>query len=352
MDSHIADTLERAGRWFLESGIQEPSGGVARYHRLGQGNLPVSSEITGYAAGFLAFLYQRTGQARYLDAAVRAARFLTREGWDATSHTFPFEPGSDRAYFFDLGIIARGLMAVWRATGDEEFRDRARDAALSLGFDFLGDGVFYPVISVPLKEPLPEEPRWSRQPGCFQLKSALIWLDMEDEHAARMFDVALAMALATHESFLAKETERERVMDRLHAYCYFLEALVAAGAHPEAREPLRTGICEAGRLLREIAPEFARSDVYAQLLRVRLMAHHSGLAALDEAAADEEAARVAEFQVADGDPHAAGGFEFGRKAGAPLPFANPVSTAFCTQALALWDDHRGGRWNFDLKQLV
>ena len=35
-----------------------------------------------------------------------------------------------------------------------------------------------------------------------------------------------------------------------------------------------------------------------------------------------------------------------------LPFSNPVSTAFCLQALALWDDHQAGRWSFELPQLI
>ena len=208
---------QRAGAWLLKSGIQEPAGGVARYYRAAaHANLPVSSEITGYAASALAYLHSRTGEQAYLNAAIRTASFLTDTAWDSASHTFPFEPGSDRAYFFDLGIIARGLMAVYRATGDERYLSRARDAALSLGFDFLGDGCFYPVISVPMKEPLPEEPRWSRKPGCYQLKSALIWRQMGDEHADRMFQVALAMALATHETFLFDEPSMETQIGRAH----------------------------------------------------------------------------------------------------------------------------------------
>jgi hypothetical protein len=34
---------------------------------------------------------------------------------------------------------------------------------------------------------------------------------------------------------------------------------------------------------------------------------------------------------------------FGRKRSEDLPFVNPVSTAFCVQALALWDDRGLGR---------
>ncbi|MEP6963702.1 MAG: hypothetical protein ABI995_16615, partial [Acidobacteriota bacterium] len=174
-----SSSLGPAGAWFLHSGIQESSGCVARYYKLeSRENLPVSSEITGYAASTLAYLHARTGDPAYLDAATRAARFLADHAWSETSNTFPFEPASTKAYFFDLGIIARGLLSVYRATGDERYRSRAEEAALSLAFDFLGEGCFYPVISLPEKEPLPVEPRWSRKPGCFHLKSALIWREM------------------------------------------------------------------------------------------------------------------------------------------------------------------------------
>ncbi len=284
---------------------------------------------------------------------MRAARYLTDEAWDSQASTFPFEPGSDRAYFFDIGIIVRGLLAVWRATGEEQFRSRAEEAALSLAFDFVGEGCFHPVISLPEKQPLPHEPRWSRRPGCYQLKAALAWREIGDPGAAEMFEKALGIALAGHESFLAEETDREKIMDRLHAYCYFLEALLFAGEREEARRTLVAGIDCAGRVLREIAPAFERSDVNAQLLRIRLIGHHLGLLALDEESARHEAQRTASFQATDAhDSSVRGGFWFGRKGGQFLPFSNPVSTAFAVQALALWDDHQAGRWSFVLPQLI
>ena len=338
----------------MHSGIQERDGGVARFYRSDSStNAAVSTEITGYAASTLAYLHSRTGKQEYLDAAVRAARYLTRQAWDSAASTFPFEPGSDRAYFFDIGIIVRGLLAVWRATGEEEFRTRAQEAALSLAFDFLGDDSFHPVISLPDKQPLPPEPqqapRWSRKPGCYQLKSALAWREMGDPHAAQLFDAALEFARATHERFLMEETDREKLMDRLHAYCYFMEALLFTAE----REDIKWGIRRVAGLLREIQPVFERSDVNAQLLRVRLIAHHLDLVSLDESAAREEASRTASFQALDAaDPRIRGGFWFGRKGAQVLPFSNPVSTAFCVQALALWDDHQAGRWSFELQQLI
>jgi hypothetical protein len=81
---------------------------------------------------------------------------------------------------------------------------------LSLAFDFIGDGAFHPVVTLPDKQPLAYEPRWSRSPGCYQLKSATAWLGVGDDHAARMFDAALKSALATHECFLPGDTDRMR----------------------------------------------------------------------------------------------------------------------------------------------
>ena len=327
---------------------------MARYYLCeSRQNLPVSSEITGYSASTFAYLYQRTGQAEYREAALKAARMLAREGWDAASSTFPFEPASDRAYFFDLGIIARGLLAVWRITGGQEFLARARDGALSLAFDFLGEGAFHPVISLPDKQPLPyDASRWSRTPGCFQLKAALAWKEIGDEHAAKMFHTALAMALATHESFF--DVDRAAIPDRLHAYSYFLEALLFVADRPEAAQALSAGLARAATLFRKLAPEFERSDVAAQILRVRLIAHHIGAINLDEAAAAEEASHAASHQSPAEEPDARlrGGFYFGRRAGQTLPYSNPVSTAFCLQALELWRQHQEGCWDFELSQLI
>ena len=98
------------------------------------------------------------------------------------------------------------------------------------------------------------------------------------------------------------------------------------------RRGVRSGVDRAARLLREIAPSFARSDVYAQVLRARLLGDAHGVLPLDETAAAHEAEQAASFQIESG------GFLFGRKEGQPLPFVNPVSTAFCVQALAMWND--------------
>lgn len=325
-------TLESAGDWFLNSGIQEPNGGVARYYRSDLArNAGVSNEITGYSVSFLIYAYQRTSKPEYLAAALRSARFLTREAWRPDLQLFPFEPGSGAAYFFDSGIIARGLLAAWRATQETEFLDIAIATGCGMLKYFRAADELVPILWLPSRQPVPYESRWSAAPGCYQLKSAMAWHDLfeitGDSNFCKEYEAALASALRDHEAFLPGDALPERVMDRLHAYLYFLEGLLPGAERPECRAAMHIGIDRVAGYLREIAPRFARSDVYAQLLRMRLFAG-------SPVAAGESSAAAA-FQFDSEDKRFLGGFGFGTQAGATMPFVNPVSTAFCAQALDL-----------------
>lgn len=324
---------------------------MARFYRTDESRYAaVSNEITGYALSTYEFLVAVTGMPEYAEAATRTAAYLTDRAWDIESSTYPFEPldeaGSGFTYFFDTGIIVRGLLAAWRRTRAVPLLHRAQEAALSMAFDFPGDGDVHPILELPEKQPTPRDSRWSRQPGCYQLKSALAWRDLAqatgDSRPRAAFEQMLGYALASHTSFLPGDADRERVMDRLHAYCYFLEALLNEADRPECAAALREGIARTAGLLRDIAPVFVRSDVNAQLLRVRLWADALGVVPLDEPAAREEAAAAASFQCLDSAPSHAGGFWFGRRGGKIAPFLNPVSTAFCSQALWMWEQRQRG----------
>lgn len=340
----------RAGEWFLASGIQEPDGGVARYHLIAERrNARVSTEITGYAVSALLELHERSGDGRYLAAARKAGDFLCR-AWDASCSAMPFERPAREAeplsYFFDNGIIARGLLRLWRATGAARYLDVARACAESMQRDFVNGSDIHPVVRLPSKEPVPRDGRWSRSSGCYQLKSALAWLELArltgDARYGGAYERALGLALATHGSFLDGAPDDRARMDRLHAYCYFLEALLAHPEDPRCRDTLREGMARTSAELRRIRRHFERSDVNAQLLRVRLWADALGIERLDEAAAEDEAQRLAGFQMEDADRRLHGGFNFGSSGGAASNYANPVSTAFGFQALAMWDEHRNG----------
>jgi len=323
---------------------------VARYYRADlRRNHAVSTEITGYAASAFVYLHSVTQDERYLQRAVAAARFLTRTAWDRASRTMPFEIApSQFTYFFDCGIVVRGLLSAWRATGELEFLDVAVALGQSLAADFAWErGGFHPILSLPGKRPVESDPlRWSRTNGCYQLKSAMAWCDLfqatGDAAFLPPYERVLEQSLDTWTGFLPGDADRLKVMDRLHAFCYFLEGLLPRAEDARCAAAIRDGIGRVGHLLREIAPEFERSDVYAQLLRMRLYADWLGVMPLDCEAALCEAAALATFQAEDGDPRTAGGFYFGRKAAARLPYVNPVSAAFACQALELWRSRASG----------
>lgn len=334
----MSPQLSRAGEWFLHSGIQESNGGVARYHYTGAGrNLPVSTEITGYALSAFVYLHRLSQDDRYLDAARRAARFLMRDAWDPARRVMPFEIApAEFAYFFDCGIIVRGLLAYYHLT-----RERAAiHTAIAVGDFMLRDfaspnGEFHPILKLPSKSPLDRDPlRWSRSAGCYQLKSAMAWHDLfnatNDARYLTAYESVLEASLATWRDFLPGHPDRLKVMDRLHAFAYFLEGLLPYASDPGCAAVLAEGIDTLAHHLRDLAPEFARADVFAQLLRARLYAADIGAASLNRPCAEWEAAQLATFQREDG------GYWFGRKSGEWLPFSNPVSTAFAAQALEIW----------------
>lgn len=347
----MTSPLSRAGRWFLRSGIQELGGGVARYYRADlERNHAISTEITGYTITTLLFLHELTRDESYRDAALRAARFLCRGAWDG--RVLPFEttasPDGAFTYFFDCGIVVRGLLSAWRTANDPEFLEVARSLGTAMSTDFAAaDGHYHPILTLPDKRPLPyEPPRWSRAPGCYQLKSALGWWDLFEAtrqiRFAQLYEGALEIALRGYGSFLPGHADPLKIVDRLHAYLYFLEGLLPRAHDTRCAAALCHGIRLVSDFVAQTAPEFERSDVYAQLLRIRLYADWAGVAPLCGNAARREAATLAEFQIASSDPRTDGGFYFGRRGGSWLPYVNPVSSAFALQALVLWERHQAG----------
>jgi len=335
----LSPQIAHAGEWFLHSGIQESNGGVARYHRTDTGrNLPVSTEITGYTLSAFVYLHSVSQDERYLAGARRAAQFLWRDAWDPTARAMPFEIApAEFAYFFDCGIIVRGLLAYWHTAKEQEALDCAIATGEFMLRDFAGPAAdFHPILSLPSKAPIARDSlSWSRSPGCYQLKSAMAWWDLfevtGDERFRAAYLEVFESSLATYREFLPGHPERHKVMDRLHAFSYFLEGLLPrASSDPRCAAALADGIKLLACHLRDLEPGFVRSDVFAQLLRARLYADQAGAVRLDRACAAWEAAQLATFQRADG------GYWFGRKAGEWLPFSNPVSTAFAAQALELW----------------
>lgn len=310
----------------------------------------MSTEISGYAASALVYLFRITSDEAWLAGAKKTAGFLV-DVWDRELRTFPFEIASHLSYFFDCGIVIRGLLAVWRQTGDEQLLEISRAAAHGMIADFRAGREYHPILALPEKEPLPRSDQWSRAPGCYQLKAAMAWWDVAEITGERALREAyiemLDFALATHAGFVAGASNPHGIMDRLHAYCYFLEGLLPVMDRPECGEVYSQGIDSISMLLNQIESIFVRSDVYAQLLRLRIYGGNGSPAA--------EAEALAGFQAISDDPRGIrinGGFFFGRRDGKMSPHVNPVSTVFALQALEMWRQHQTGSKPPCLRMLI
>ncbi|HEY3825614.1 MAG TPA: hypothetical protein VGL82_13705 [Bryobacteraceae bacterium] len=336
------NSLASVGRWLLDSGIQDSSGGFARFYDAETGkNRPVSTEITGYAASALVYLFQATGDEMYLSHAWKTARFLVST-WDKELRTFPFEYPSQYSYFFDCGIIIRGLLAVWRETKEDQLLETSAAAAHAMIADFHSGRDYHPILSLPNKEPSPRTEKWSRNPGCYQLKAAMAWWDVGeitgDTRLKQAYGEMLRACLSTHSEFLPGASCPQLVMDRLHAYCYFLEGMLPMRQCPDCIQASIEGIGVIQRHLKDIEPTFVRSDVYAQLLRARV--NSAPFLPVDNAAAATEAKHLADFHAVSDDPRIGGGFFFGRREGRMSPQVNPVSSVFAAQALEMWRQYQ------------
>jgi hypothetical protein len=89
------------------------------------------------------------------------------------------------------------------------------------------------------------------------------------------------------------------------------------------------------------------------MLRLRLYADIMGVMELSRGRADQEATRIAAFQMlSPDDPKVDGGFAFGRRRGELVQHLNPATTALAVQALQMWDQSEDGGFRQSWKVLI
>ena len=355
----------RAGlAWLAHSGIQSESGGVSRYYAADTGQYrDISTEITGYSIqAWLAL--PLPGEPGLLSHALRAGQFLCYDTGDPQMGLFPFEaprsgfPPSDRVFSFDCGIIIRALLALWRATADPLYLARAEQCGSALMNHMSRvDGSFFPLLDLSTGVPACGSGAWSLEADIYQLKVGLALLELAEVAGSTTFaktaESLLNWSLRQHEMFLPGATEPDRVADRLHAYCYFLEGLLPfLERRFDCVQILQAGMNRVEKLVLETRRALERSDVTAQLLRLRLLVDFIGVVELDLAAATWEADSIPAFQLFTADKRTNGAFSFGRRQGRLAPHANPVSTIFCLQALRMWRDYQNAELRTTWRELI
>ncbi len=97
----------------------------------------------------LAYGYDVLGDERYLNAASKAARFILdtmRKPDGELLHTYTAGTVKQDAYLDDYAFLARGLLGLYRATGDEEWLDSAKtltDQMIQRFWDDRNGGFYY-----------------------------------------------------------------------------------------------------------------------------------------------------------------------------------------------------------------
>jgi hypothetical protein len=353
-------------RWLTRSGIQDESGGVARYYMADSREYKnISAGSTGSFISALLRLQWHQGEPPP-GPALRAGHFLIEHAFDNASDLFFYERGNSAtpppalAYFFDCGIIIRGLLDLWSTTGDRAYLDHAERCGMALcGKMSIVDGSFFPLYDIAMHHPHSGSGVWSVEPGVYQLKVGLAFLELAEATGLGQFKATTESlrkwALKRQESFLRDETEEPQLlMDRAHAYCYFLEGLLPEAAlDRDCSQALQFGLLSVENLVEEIGGQFERCDVLAQMLRLRLYADIMGVMELSRGRADQEATRIAEFQMqSPDDPKIDGGFAFARRRGELVRHLNPATTAQAVQALQMWDQAEDGGFRQSWKVLI
>jgi len=350
--------------WLAHSGIQAESGGVSRYlignpHRYRD----TSTEITAYS--ILGYLYlPLPGHTGLLSNALRAGQFLCYDAGDPKNGLFPFElplsgfPPSNLVYFFDCGIIIRALLALWNTTGDRMYLERAEGCGAALMSKMSRvDGSFFPLFDLSTGTPFTGGDQWSLQPGVHQLKVGMAFMELAEVTSSGLFsrtaEDLLQSCLRQHEMFLPGAMEEDRVADRLHPYCYFLEGLLPfVERRFDCAQVLQAGLSRVENFSASTRATLDRCDVVAQLLRLRLIADYMGIAELDVSAAAEAAERLPDFQLHSSDRRTNGAYSFGFRNGELLCHANPVSTVFALQAIRMWSDYKTGELRTTWRELI
>jgi len=350
-------------RWLITSGIQNESGGVARYY-LSDGRCyrNTSTVNTGYFVSAL-LKTNENGEKELLDHAMKAGRFLVEQAFDPNLELFRTEVGDGEslareARFFDCCIAARALLHLWQATSDPVFLDHAERCGVALRTRMSRvDGSFFPLLDLKSGEPSTGTDSWSVEAEVYQLKSSLTFLELSEATGNREFDTStqlmLNWCLKTHEGFVRGDDDPENIMDRLHAYCYFLEGLLPVATDVmKAGHALQHGVLDVENLMREVTANYQRCDVVAQLLRLRLYADRTGIMELDFAQAEKESQLLEQFQHQSTDPKIDGGFAFARRNGELTPHVNPGATAVAIQALAMWEQAEDGAFREPWQALI
>ncbi len=375
----------QAAEWLLNSGVQvvsdnpQHSQGFACWYEQDTQTMPyVYSEITGYLTTLMCYLYQETGDSRFLDSATGAGDWLVRTAYQPDGGfrcLFPLVPSRyefkhSQLYTFDTGVILSGLVNLYRATQRPLILAAAVTTADWLIRDMQKpDGTFYAVYDVDQRTMIESDKEWSLCSGSYHTKVAIGLANLYDatrhdkylQAAVKACDIALTFQQPDGR-FISFPTEGGT---NSHPHAYSAEGLWTVGKYLGREDYLSASVRATEWLLRWQSPEGyvprhfhdgqplynERVDVLGQTLRLASIHIGEGRIALTEetrAKLDKLVTVILRNQAESDDRRVNGAFYFGRlSSGELMPHANVWVSAFAIQGLRLYDSVLQGQYRFD-----
>jgi len=342
------DTSVHAGlHWLLHSGVQDDGGAVSAGYRAQHREF---TEISLEASAlFICALLDAGEDKEHREAAQRAGAFLMERAFDLTCDLFAVETEEGKlADLRDNGALIEAFTALFLATKEVSYVECAERCGRAIQTRMTRvDGSLFPAYDLISQTPIQSIEGGASDSGLDQLKIAKALSGLGEAKGQHEFESTVTMmvkwALAHHEASRPRKQDPDEAMEALDGYCRFLEGLLPqAAGDMMAGQTLQSGVLNVEEQLLTFGRELRRSDVVARLLRLRLYTDALGIAELDYAEAQAEAATLAEFQLQSMDPKADGGFAHERRLGRRGPEVDTGATAVALQALSMWEQAEEG----------
>jgi hypothetical protein len=188
---NIEQALKQSIYWLEKSGIQNSlnknnllSGSVnAWYDPQKKKYSFVYSEINGYFMTMMAFLYKRTGEKKYLDKGLEAAKWLISNAQEKNGGfrcLFLIDKNSnhahkkDQIYSFDNGVIINGLVSLYKET-KKSFLIKSAEKCGNWIINFCIDNnnLVKPVYEIEQNKFFESDKEWSTTSGSYHTKISI-----------------------------------------------------------------------------------------------------------------------------------------------------------------------------------
>ena len=280
-----------------------------------------------------------------------------------------FENGKfiDRFCTFDAGMCLNGLTSLYSAIKDDKYlRISKKIADWMVDKMQKKDGSFYTRYSKEKNQFEENGDKWSKQPGSFLAKASIGLMSLhkilDDEKYKEAARKICDFALKLQQDDGRFVTDNKDKSTFVHAHCYTMEGLIAAGAILDEKKYVKSAVNALKWIIGHQMPNggfpayyidnkfinVESPDISSQVIRLYLLMKNFG--AIDGINLDSGIKRIFDFQCMDNEKQAYGGFMSGKawfyQENKNVKHVNSWVTMFIVQAVNMYLDKKNiGKFN-------